>query len=129
MKCIVTRAFQFKGSMRRTGEVIEVTADEAKTPFVAAHVKMGGEKPDSQPSNNFTNGTEKAKGEKTPGAIARDGAKRKMTADEMKTELQKAGVPVPPNTTKAELQELWANFAEAVAGSPDGGNAPETKQA
>ena len=42
----------------------------------------------------------------------------------MRAALAKAGVPVPPNARRAELDALWENFRQSVAGSPAEANRP-----
>lgn len=126
MKLIVTRSFEHRGTMWRSGQEIELTEAEAKSDFFAARTRVpkdGEETPPGGAAPNLTNGTPRGK-EETPGSLAKgDGGK--MTAAEIKEALKKAGVPVPPNVTKAELTAMWANFAEAVAGSADAPNGPE----
>ncbi len=122
---IVTRAFQFRGTMFRAGQSLKLDDNEAKDPFVAAHVKPADPNDEGKPAPApyLGNGTTKQQ-EETPAAAA-NGAEGDMTAKEMRAALAKMGVPCPPNATKEDLSVLLAQAKEAVAGSAEEANKPK----
>lgn len=122
---IVKRAFQFRGSMYRTGQPVKLSDAEAGDPFVASHVKAAdpGEEGKPAPAPYFGNGTPKQK-EETPAAAANK-AGGDMTAKELRATLVKMGVPCPPNATKEDLAAMLAQAREAVAGSAEEANRPK----
>lgn len=122
---IVTRAFQHRGGMWRPGQTIRLSAEEAGDRFVREHVRPAGdgEAGKAAPAPNLTNGEAARRGD-APGKVADEADGGRLTAAEMRAALAKAGVPVPPNARRAELDALWENFRQSVAGSPAEANRP-----
>ena len=117
---IVTRAFQHRGTMWRSGQPVELSDAEAAEPFVAAHVRRAeaGEKvPRGGAAANLTNGTARRK--PAPPARALKGEASGMDDAQLRAALLKIGVPVPPNADRAELERQYAWAREAAAGSAE----------
>ena len=122
---IVTRAFQFRGGVWRSGQSLELSEREAADPFVAAHVRRAGEGEGAAPAPapHLGNGVEVRRGDAP--ARAAHGESGAMSQAELKAALAKLGVPCPPNARRADLEALYANAQAAVAGSPDEPSGPK----
>ena len=123
-KAIVTRAFQFKGAMPKSGALLQLAEDDLKSDFVLSHVKLldENEEPRTPDRNYLGNGEEKKDG--APPAQSVGGKSEGMTADELRKALAEIGVPVPPNAKKADLAALYTQAKEALSGSPAAANKP-----
>jgi len=110
LKAICTKAFQFKGSMMRSGAMIDVTDAEAKDPWVTSHCKI--EKPEEKKSEK-----PKTKPTETPAKTAQEHGNA-LDEKELKAKLKKLGVVYEKTATRAELEALYEKARELVAGSP-----------
>ena len=129
MKCIVTRSFQHRGGMWRTGQPIDLSADELLDAFVKAHVRPAaeGERP-SAPS--FAVGKPKTVRIDAPGKAARAPFDPEAaTKSDIMEKLDEMGARYPRNASRSELAMTYAKAAEALAGSPDEANRPKTANA
>lgn len=115
LKAVCTKAFQFRGSMMRSGAIVDITESEAKDPWVASHCRI--EKPGAMKGEN------RKKRKETPASIAKDRAVD-LDENEIKARLRKLGVVYEKTATPAELEALYENARELVAGSPLEENRP-----
>ena len=121
---IITRAFQYKGTMWRPGHTLKLSREEAAVAFVAAHVKAVDAERDIPGAANYL-GNGKIVKKDAPAGKADDADADGMSVKEMRETLAKMGVPCPPKATKEDLRLLYAQMVEATAGNGMAGNVPK----